>query len=130
MVGAVAECLGRPADDPECTRTAQLMWHLIHGLVSLRIARPFLPWPPLAETVDEAVSRVVEPARPSQGNLRGNRRGAIVPLSIGLVLRSMPARIGRRCPNLRPSKSQSSSAACSVMRQGAMSSAICSGERG
>lgn len=63
LVGAVAACLGRPVDDPECTRSAQLLWHLTHGLVSLRIARPFLPWPPLTETVDEAVSRVVAPAR-------------------------------------------------------------------
>jgi AcrR family transcriptional regulator len=65
LVGTVAGCLGRPADDPECTRTAQLLWNLMHGLVSLRIARPFLPWGPLAETIDEAVNRVVEPARVS-----------------------------------------------------------------
>jgi AcrR family transcriptional regulator len=63
LVGSVAACLGRPAGDPECTRSAQLLWNLTHGMVSLRVARPFLPWPPLAEIVDEAVHRVVEPAR-------------------------------------------------------------------
>ena len=67
LVGSVAACLGRPAGDPECTRSAQLLWNLTHGMVSLRVARPFLPWPPLAEIVDEAVRRVVEPARLTAG---------------------------------------------------------------
>lgn len=63
LVAAIAACLGRSADDPECTLTAQLLWNLLHGTVSLRIARPFLPWPPIPETVDEAINRVVLPAR-------------------------------------------------------------------
>jgi len=63
LVTAAAECLGRPADDPESALTARLLWHLLHGMVSLRIARPFLPWPPIPETVDEAVARLVRPAR-------------------------------------------------------------------
>jgi AcrR family transcriptional regulator len=63
MVASVAECLGRPSDDPEARRTARLLWNLLHGTVSLQIARPFLPWPPIAETVDEAISRITTPAR-------------------------------------------------------------------
>ena len=63
MVAAVAECLGRPPADPESATTARLLWHLLHGTVSLRIARPFLPWPPISETVDEAMTRLVGPAR-------------------------------------------------------------------
>ena len=63
LVAAVAECLGRTASDPESARTARLLWHLLHGMVSLRIARPFLPWPPIPETVNEAVTRLVTPAR-------------------------------------------------------------------
>jgi AcrR family transcriptional regulator len=62
LVATVAECLGRSADDPESALTARLTWHLLHGTVSLRIARPFLPWPPIPETVDEAITRLVTPA--------------------------------------------------------------------
>jgi AcrR family transcriptional regulator len=60
LVAAVAACLGVPASDPEATRSAQLLWHTTHGIVSLRIARPFLPWPPLAGLADETVARLVE----------------------------------------------------------------------
>jgi AcrR family transcriptional regulator len=63
LVAAVADCLGRPAADPESATTARLLWHLLHGTVSLRIARPFLPWLPICETVDEAITRLVAPAR-------------------------------------------------------------------
>ena len=63
LVATIAGCLGRPADDPECTVTAQLLWHLLHGMVSLRIARPFLPWPPIPDTVDAAINRLVTPVR-------------------------------------------------------------------
>lgn len=63
LVAAVADCLGRSAADPESTRTAQMLWHLTHGMVSQRIARPFLPWPPIQEIVEDAVARLVTPAR-------------------------------------------------------------------
>jgi AcrR family transcriptional regulator len=63
LVATVSGCLGRPASDPESTLTAQLLWNLLHGTVSLRIARPFLPWPPIQETVDAALTRLLEPAR-------------------------------------------------------------------
>jgi AcrR family transcriptional regulator len=70
LVARVAECLGRPDGDPESARTARLLWHLLHGMVSLRIARPFLPWPPIEDTVDEAVARIVTPARLPPGSSR------------------------------------------------------------
>jgi len=63
LVASVADCLGRPAADPESARTARLLWHLLHGMISLRIARPFLPWPSVPETVDEAITRLVSPVR-------------------------------------------------------------------
>lgn len=59
LATSVAGCLGRPSTDPECNRTTQLLWNLLHGMVSLRIARPFLPWPPIPGIVDEAVVRIV-----------------------------------------------------------------------
>jgi hypothetical protein len=39
--------------------TAVLLWQQLHGIVSLRISRPGFPWPPLAETVTEAVDRLL-----------------------------------------------------------------------
>ena len=56
---AVAECIGREPEDPETSRTAQLIWQQLHGIVSLRISRPRFPWPPLSETVTEAVDRLL-----------------------------------------------------------------------
>jgi AcrR family transcriptional regulator len=62
LVGAVAECLGRSADDPQSFRTAMLIWQQLHGTVSLRISRPRFPWPPLAESVAEVVDRILDGA--------------------------------------------------------------------
>jgi AcrR family transcriptional regulator len=58
FVEAVAPCLGRDPSDPEAVRTALLLWQQLHGTVSLRITRSRFPWPPLAETVTEAVNRL------------------------------------------------------------------------
>jgi AcrR family transcriptional regulator len=58
FVEGVAPCIGRTRDDPEAQRTALLLWQQLHGTVSLRISRPRFPWPPLAESVTEAVSRL------------------------------------------------------------------------
>jgi AcrR family transcriptional regulator len=63
LVDGVSVCLGRPASDPESVRTTQLLWHLLHGMVSLRIARPYMPWPPVSEIVGDAVDRIITPAR-------------------------------------------------------------------
>jgi hypothetical protein len=45
-------------------QTAMLVWQQLHGLVSLRISRPLFPWPPLADTVTDAVDRLLAGARP------------------------------------------------------------------
>jgi len=62
FVEGVAPCIGRAPDDPEAVRTALLLWQQLHGTVSLRISRPRFPWPPLADTVTEAVSRLTSTA--------------------------------------------------------------------
>ncbi len=59
LTEAVAACIGGEPEDPEASRTAQLVWQQLHGIVSLRISRPRFPWPPLAETVAEAVDRLL-----------------------------------------------------------------------
>jgi AcrR family transcriptional regulator len=54
---AIAACLGTGAD--VAFRASVLIWQLLHGTVSLRISRPIFPWPPLTETVTEAVDRIL-----------------------------------------------------------------------
>ena len=58
FVEAVAPCIGKDPSDPQAVRTALLLWQQLHGTVSLRITRSRFPWPPLAETVTEAVNRL------------------------------------------------------------------------
>ncbi len=63
LVETVAACLDRPADDPGNIVTATMVWQQLHGTVSLRISRPFFPWPPVADTVTDAVDRLLAGAR-------------------------------------------------------------------
>jgi AcrR family transcriptional regulator len=65
LVELVAACVGCP-DDAASTRTAILIWQQLHGAVSLRISRPHYPWLPLADTVAEAVGRLLDGARAEQ----------------------------------------------------------------
>jgi AcrR family transcriptional regulator len=70
VIDAVARCLGvEPADD-QAFLTAMLLWQQLHGLVSLRISRPRFPWPPLAETVTEAVDRLLAAPAASKAEAR------------------------------------------------------------
>ena len=59
LVEAIAACLRRPPGDAAPIQTAMLVWQQLHGLVSLRISRPLFPWPPLADTVTDAVDRLL-----------------------------------------------------------------------
>jgi Tetracyclin repressor-like, C-terminal domain len=62
LIDAVARCIGAEPGDERAFFTAQLIWQQLHGIVSLRISRPRFPWPPLAETVTEAVDRLLATA--------------------------------------------------------------------
>jgi AcrR family transcriptional regulator len=62
LVDAVAHCIGAESADERAFFTALLIWQQLHGIVSLRISRPGFPWPPLAETVTEAVDRLLAEA--------------------------------------------------------------------
>jgi AcrR family transcriptional regulator len=66
MAGLVAACVGCPDGDAASTRTAILLWQQMHGAVSLRISRPGFPWPPLADTVADAVGRLLDGAHAEQ----------------------------------------------------------------
>jgi len=63
LVKRVAACIGCEPGDQEAWRTAVMLWQLNHGTVNLRISRQRFPWPPLDETVTEAVDRLVAGAR-------------------------------------------------------------------
>jgi AcrR family transcriptional regulator len=63
LIDSVADCLGVEPADEQAFSTALLIWQQMHGIVSLRISRPRFPWPPLAETVSEAVDRLLAGAR-------------------------------------------------------------------
>jgi AcrR family transcriptional regulator len=53
---AIQACVG----DPErAQRASVVLWQLLHGTVGLRISRSIFPWPPYAETVTEAVERIL-----------------------------------------------------------------------
>ena len=63
LIDGVAACIGAEPTDEQAFITALLIWQQLHGIVSLRISRPRFPWPPLAETVAEAVDRLLAGAR-------------------------------------------------------------------
>jgi AcrR family transcriptional regulator len=71
LIDSVARCIGAEPTDEQAFFTAQLIWQQLHGIVSLRISRPRFPWPPLAETVTEAVDRLLAGARPGTARLPG-----------------------------------------------------------
>ena len=63
LINVVAVCIGAEPTDEQTFLTGLLIWQQLHGIVSLRISRPRFPWPPLTETVIEAVDRILAGAR-------------------------------------------------------------------
>jgi AcrR family transcriptional regulator len=75
LIDAVADCIGAEPGDQRAFFTAQLIFQQLHGIVSLRISRPRFPWPLLAETVAEAVDRLLA------GAWRAENQESAVPAS-------------------------------------------------
>jgi hypothetical protein len=50
---------GRVCDDPE--RLALLLWSGLHGVVSLRINKPTLNWPPATELAEQITRAIIQP---------------------------------------------------------------------
>jgi AcrR family transcriptional regulator len=63
LIDVVARCMDTGPGDERALFTAQLIWQQLHGIVSLRISRPRFGWPPLSETVTEAVDRLLTQPR-------------------------------------------------------------------
>jgi AcrR family transcriptional regulator len=61
LVRAVEDCqaagVATATGDP--SRLASLVWAAEHGLVSLRLSRPWLPWPDIDGLIDEAVTGIL-----------------------------------------------------------------------
>jgi hypothetical protein len=50
---------GRISDDPE--RLSLLLWSGLHGIVSLRINKPTVDWPPTAELAEQITRTIIRP---------------------------------------------------------------------
>jgi AcrR family transcriptional regulator len=55
----VAEGARRVCDDPH--RLALLLWCGLHGVISLRINKPTLPWPDTTELVEQMTRAIIQP---------------------------------------------------------------------
>lgn len=68
LVSSIARCqeTGAAPDDTEPRPLALLVWTSLHGQVALRMDRPHMPWPPLAETIEDLVRRLVRLADPDR----------------------------------------------------------------
>jgi AcrR family transcriptional regulator len=62
MLELVAAFLGTAPGDSASMQTTVLIWQQMHGVVSLRISKPAFRWPPLADTVTDAVDRLLDGA--------------------------------------------------------------------
>jgi AcrR family transcriptional regulator len=62
MLELVAAFLGGTPGDSASMQTTLLVWQQMHGVVSLRISKPIFSWPPLADTVADAVDRLLDGA--------------------------------------------------------------------
>jgi AcrR family transcriptional regulator len=50
---------GRVSDDPE--RLSLLLWSGLHGIISLRINKPTLDWPPATELAEQITRTIIQP---------------------------------------------------------------------
>jgi len=62
IVELVAAFIGGTPGDSASMQTSLLIWQQVHGVVSLRISKSAFPWPPLADTVSDAVDRLLDGA--------------------------------------------------------------------
>lgn len=60
---------GRICDDPE--RLSLLLWSGLHGVVSLRINKPTLDWPPATELAEQITRAIIQPAVGKKSAARG-----------------------------------------------------------
>jgi AcrR family transcriptional regulator len=59
LIREIPSQAGRVSDDPE--RLSLLLWSGLHGIVSLRINKPTLDWPPATELAEEITRTIIQP---------------------------------------------------------------------
>jgi AcrR family transcriptional regulator len=59
LAGELAAALGLSVDDPSVHLVTTNLWSFVHGVVHLRTARPFFPWPDLNPQIDDTVDRML-----------------------------------------------------------------------
>jgi AcrR family transcriptional regulator len=59
LIRAIPARPGRVSDDPE--RLSLLLWSGLHGVISLRINKPTLDWPPATDLAEQITRAVIQP---------------------------------------------------------------------
>jgi hypothetical protein len=61
LIREIAPAPGRSrvSDDPQ--RLALLLWSGLHGIVSLRVNKPTIKWPPAVELAEQIVRAIIRP---------------------------------------------------------------------
>jgi AcrR family transcriptional regulator len=59
LIGEIRSRPGRVSDDPE--RLSLLLWSGLHGVISLRINKPTLDWPPATELAEQITRTIIQP---------------------------------------------------------------------
>jgi AcrR family transcriptional regulator len=59
LIRAIPARPGRVSDDPE--RLSLLLWSGLHGVISLRINKPTLDWPPATELAEQITRTIIQP---------------------------------------------------------------------
>ena len=59
LIREIPSQAGRVSDDPE--RLSLLLWSGLHGVVSLRINKPTLDWPPATELAEQITRAIIQP---------------------------------------------------------------------
>jgi AcrR family transcriptional regulator len=59
LIREIPHRAGRVSDDPE--RLSLLLWSGLHGVISLRINKPILDWPPALELAEQITRAIIQP---------------------------------------------------------------------
>jgi AcrR family transcriptional regulator len=59
LIRAIPASPARVSDDPE--RLSLLLWSGLHGVISLRINKPTLDWPPATELAEQITRAIIQP---------------------------------------------------------------------
>jgi AcrR family transcriptional regulator len=76
FVGSVQECVDAGVLEGDATTLALRLWAAAHGVAALLVAKPYFPWPPLEEFIEQTIQMA------GLGIALGSRVGACGELSL------------------------------------------------